>query len=187
MSLKSICCFVTIIFCFNGAAMAVDRHERKPALVDSLANPGGQFKPGGPITLNYTLKPMPDGLLEVIITASSPKNFGTPEVNLKAPGLISKESIPLSPKNALATRLTSRNRYRVRANDESKLVVTASVSAEGVEQSQVFYIDIKAASESGQASKTAIPLDLIQPAAGYKPAKTVSVLPAKTTISQPLD
>jgi hypothetical protein len=144
-----------------------------------------QLKPGGPIDLRYTVQALADGTLEVVITASSPRNFSQPELLLKGVDVISKVNVKLNAKTRSVDRQVVRNRYQIDPSMESQLVVKALVTAQGVNQSRTFYIPLENHPQADRSKKNNVQLDKLTPApSAQPPVKAVSVLPARTTVSR---
>ena len=144
-----------------------------------------QLKPGGPIDLHYTLQTLSDGALEVTITASSPRNFSTPELSLKGVDVRSETSVKLNAITRSADRRIVRKRYQINPSGRSQLVVKARVTAQGVNQSRTFYIPLQDHPQAGRSKKNSTQLNKPAPAPSAQPAvRAVSILPAKTTVSR---
>ena len=174
-----------VLFGINLCALGSDRDARRPMPAGNDSDNMVQFKPGGPIDLRYTLQALSDGTMEVIITASSPRNFSLPELLLKGVDVISKANVELNVKTRSADRRVVRNRYQINPGGRPQLVVKARVTAQGVNQSRTFYIPLQGHSQADHPNKNGNQLDQLAPAASAQPAvRAVSILPAKTTISR---
>ena len=174
-----------VLFGINLCALGSDHDARRPMPAGNDSDNMVQFKPGGPIDLRYTLQTLSDGTLEVTITASSPRNFSTPELRLKGGDVRSETSVKLNAKTRSADRRIVRKRYQINPGGRSQLVVKARVTAQGVNQSRTFYIPLQDHPQAGRSKKNGNQLDQLAPAPSAQPAvRAVSILPAKTTVSR---
>ena len=169
----------------NLCAFGSDHDARRSMPISDASGQSVQPKPGGPIDLRYTLQTLSDGTLEVTITASSPRNFSTPELRLEGVEVRSETSVKLNVKTRSADRRIVRKRYQINPGDGSQLVVKARVTAQGVNQSRTFYIPLQDHPQAGRSKKNSTQLNKPAPAPSAQPAvRAVSILPAKTTVSR---